>query len=250
MDRKEKYIYIFLAVLTPFALGAMVWAVTGISAERVDSGLITLTVLTVFCSCYLRIQLPRVSMHLTISDALIMLAILWYGGQVAIAIVVIETTIASLNLMRQKGVALKFKTVVFNVVIAVLAVFVAAKAVTLIFGSTDLILQRNELTSLVWLLGVMALSLFLVNSVFAAIYSAIKSKRAFWRVWTGNCFDAVVMYLSGAVMTGFLVKAFDQNNLQLLAAVVGFFGVVYVTFRHFIEDVKKTVEKAKQAESE
>ena len=28
------------------------------------------------------------------------------------------------------------------------------------------------------------------------------------------------------------------------------FGVVYLTFRHFVEDVKKTVEKAKQAERE
>ena len=249
MDRKEKYIYIFLAALAPFALGAMVWAFSGIPIAHVDYGVITLTVLTVFCSLYLRIQLPRVSMHLTISDALIMLAILLYGGEVAVAIAVIETALASLNLMRT-GVAIKAKTVVINVLIASIAVFVAAQAVKIIFPTPDLVLQRGDTTSFVWMLGVMALSLFIVNSVFVAIYSSIKTERTFWRVWTGNCFDAVVMYLAGAVMTGFIVKALEQVNLYLFAAVVGFFGVAYLTFRHFVEDIKKTVEKAKQAERE
>src|SRR4051812_40258125 len=105
MDRKEKYINIMLAALAPFALAVVYWAALGISAGRIDYGVITLTVLTVFCSCYLRIQLPRVSMHLTISDALIMLAILKFGGEVAVGIVIIETALASLNLLRQ-GVAI------------------------------------------------------------------------------------------------------------------------------------------------
>ena len=239
-----------LAALAPFALGAVVWAVSGISAARIDSGIITLTVLTVFCSCYLRIQLPRVSMHLTISDALIMLAILLYGGEVAVAIAVIETTLASLNFMRQ-GVVIKVRSIVVNIMIAAIAVFVAAKAVALIFVSPDIILQRGDSASILWLLGVMALALFTVNSGLVAAYSAIKSERNFWRVWIGNCFDAIVMYMSGAVMTGVIVTALEQGvNLYLFAAVVGAFGIVYLTFRHFVEDVKKTVEKAKQAERE
>ena len=238
-----------LAALAPFALGAIVWAFSGISVARIDSGMITLTILTVFCSCYLRIQLPRVSMHLTISDALIMLAILRYGGEVAVAIAVIETTLASLNLMRQ-GVVIKKKSIVVNIMIAAIAVFVAAKAVALIFGSPGLILQRGDVTSVSWLLGVMALSLFTINSVLVAVYSAIKSERKFWRVWVGNCFDAIAMYLSGAIMTGLIVKALDQVNLFLFAAIVGAFGIVYRTYRHFVDDVKKTIEKAKQAERE
>ncbi len=238
-----------LAVLSPFALGAMVWAFLGIPAAHIDSGVITLTVLTVFCSCYLRIQLPRVSMHLTISDALIMLAIFKYGGEIAIAIVVIETALASINLTRQ-GVAIKVKTIIINVLIAPIAVFVAAKAVALIFISPEVILQRGDFTPIILLLVVMAFSLFMVNSVLVAVYSAIKSGRDFWRVWTGSCFDTIMMYLSGAVMTGVIIKSIEQTNLFLIAGVVGAFGIVYLTFRHFVEDVKKTVEKAKQAERE
>ncbi|MBK8302032.1 MAG: bifunctional diguanylate cyclase/phosphodiesterase [Pyrinomonadaceae bacterium] len=250
MDPKDKKINIFLAILAPFSLAALAWALMGIPAGRIDTGVITLTVLTVFCSCYLRIQLPRVNTHLTISDALIMLAMLIYGGEVAVLLAIVETTAASLNLMRQ-GVPIKVKTIFFNVMTNAIAVFAAAKMVLFIFGSTDLVLQRGDFTSFVWLLSVMAAVLFAVNSGLVAVFSAIKqNKKTLWTVWTDNCFDAVLMYVVGAVMAGIIVKALEQINLYLFAAVVLFFGVIYLTFRRFVEDLKKTVEKAKQAERE
>ena len=250
MDPKDKKINIFLAILAPFSLAALAWALMGIPAGRIDTGVITLTVLTVFCSCYLRIQLPRVNTHLTISDALIMLAMLIYGGEVAVLLAIVETAAASINLMRQ-GVPIKVKTIFFNVMTNAIAVFAAAKTVWFVFGSTDLVLQRGDFTSFVWMLTVMAAALFAVNSGLVAVFSAIKQeKKTLWKVWTDNCFDAVLMYVVGAVMAGIIVKALEQINLYLFAAVVLFFGVIYLTFRRFVEDLKKTVEKAKQAERE
>lgn len=250
MDPKDKKINIFLAVLAPFSLAALGWALMGIPAGRIDTGVITLTVLTVFCSCYLRIQLPRVNTHLTISDALIMLAMLIYGGEVAVLLAIVETTAASLNIMRQ-GVPIKVKTIFFNVMTNAIAVFAAAKAVWFIFGSTDMVLQRGDFTSFIWLLSVMAAALFAVNSGLVAVFSAIKqNKKSLWTVWADNCFDAVLMYVVGAVMAGIIVKALEQINLYLFTAVVLFFGIIYLTFRRFVEDLKKTVEKAKQAERE
>ena len=118
----------------------------------------------------------------------------------------------------------------------------------MIFGPTDLILQRNDFTSFVWLLAVMTLTLFTVNSVLVSIFSSLKNDRSFWAVWSENCVDALIMYITGGVVAGIIVKALEQINLLLFAAVVGFFGIIFLTFRRFVEDVKKTVEKAKEAE--
>ena len=249
MEFKEKSVNIFIAVLAPIAIAVIVWAVMGIPASRIDSGVIIVTALTVFCSWYLRIQLPHVNIHLTISDALVMLAMLWYGGEIAVILAVLEMVAGALNL-RRKGGAISIKTIFINVMIAPVAVFVASEAISFIFGSTEIVLQRHDPTNLVQLLVVMSISLFLVNSILIALFATIKHNKSFWWVWTDNCFEAVVMYLSGAVMAGILVTSFQKTNLYLLAAVIGFFGVVYLTFRHFVEDIKKTVEKAKQAERE
>ena len=251
MERREKYANIYIAVLAPLAIGAIVWAIRGIPLSRLDAGLATLTVLTIFCSCYLRIQLPRVKIHLTISDALIIVSMLLYGGEISVILAVVETAIASLNLLRQ-GVTIKARTILTNVMIAAIAVFATSKVVTMVFGSTDLVLQRNDTTAFIWLLATMGLSLFLFNSVLVAIFSALKNGCSLWAVWSRNCLEAAIMYLSGAMMGGLLVKAlsFETINIYLIATIIGFFGIAFLTFRHFVEDVKKTVETAKKAERE
>ncbi len=249
MESKEKSVNVFIAILAPFAIASIVWAIMGIPASRIDSGVVTVAVLTVFCSFYLRIQLPRVNIHLTISDTLVMLAMLLYGGEIAVILAVLEMAAGSLNL-RRKGVAISVKTIFVNMMIAPTAVFAAAKVISLIFGPIEVVLHRDDFANFVQLLVVMSISLFLVNSILIALFATVKHGRSFWKVWTDNCFEAVVMYLTGAVMAGIIVKSFQKSDVYLLAAVIGFFGVVYLTFRHFVDDVKKTVEKAKQAERE
>ncbi|MBK8464813.1 MAG: EAL domain-containing protein [Chloracidobacterium sp.] len=249
MMSKENKINLFLLLCSLCAIAAVGWAITGLSAERVDAGVITLAILTVFCSCYLRIQLPRVNLYLTISDGLIILIMLLYGGEIALIIAMIETGLASINLLR-KGLAIKPRTIVGNVLIAAISVFAASKVVALIFGPTAIILQRGDFTSFVWLVALMSLSLFVVNSLLVAVLSALKNDRSFWEVWTDNCIDALIMYLTGGIVAGIIYKALEQVNIFLFAAVVVFFGIIYLTFRRFVEDVRRTVEKAKESERE
>ena len=93
-------------------------------------------------------------------------------------------------------------------------------------------------------LGVsVALTLFLVNSVLVAIFSSFKKEQSFWKVWSENFFSAVTMYLTGAVVAVLTYKALDQINIFLVAAVVGFFGVVFFWFGGFFVDIKKKKQK-------
>ncbi len=249
MISKETSVNIFIALLAPCAVYALVWAATGIPSERLDAGVLTVAFLTVFCSCYLRIQLPRVKIYVTISDALVILAMLLYGGEVAVILAFVEMAAGSINL-RRRGTTVKLKTILINVLIAPIAVFSAWKFVGWAFGSTELILSRDDLASFIWLLAAMATIMFLVNSLLIAVVSSFKSERSIWKVWTENCMDALVMYLTGGVLGGIIFKSLEQVNLYLFAAVIFIFGVIYLTFRRFVEDVKKTVEKAKESERE
>ncbi len=247
MDRKDKFLNLYTLALVPLALVAVGWALSTNPFERIDAGVIGLAALTIFCSCFLRIQLPRIDIHLTISDALIIIAMVIYGGDIALLLAALETAIASVNLRRQ-GLAIRTRTIAINTMVAAIAVFTASQAVAYIFGPTNIILERRDLTSFIWLLGVMSVCLFAVNSIAASVFSAIKNSRSLWKVWKENCFDAVFMYVSGAIMAGLILKALDQVNILLFVGVVGFFGIMYLTFRHFVNDVRKTSELAKESE--
>lgn len=251
MLTKDKLANLFVALTTPLALAAVIWALRGVSMEKLDGGVLTLAVLTVFCSCYLRIQLPRVNIHLTISDGLIILAMLLYGGEVALLIAVVETTLASLNILRQ-GVNMSMRSMLLNTYFAALAVFATTYAVAFVFGSIDLVRERDDLSSHMFLVGFMAVSMFLVNSLLVAVYSSLVKKASFVKVWADNCGSAVVIYLTGAVVAGALFRALSLKNVDIyvIAGVIGFFGIIYLTFRRFVNDVKKMMEKAKLAERE
>ncbi|MFM9903367.1 MAG: putative bifunctional diguanylate cyclase/phosphodiesterase [Pyrinomonadaceae bacterium] len=246
---KEKSINLFVLILSAFAIAAVIWAVMGLTTERIDAGLLTLALLTIFCSFYLRVQLPRVNIHLTISDGLIILSMLLYGGEVALLLAVVETAAASLNIRRQ-GLPIKPRSIVVNAGFAAVTIFVMAKVVSIMFGPTDRILQRGTLEGMVWLLVVMAMSMFTVNSILVAFYSSLKKERSFWRIWTENCLNAVLMYLTGATVAGLTIKALEQVNIYLFAAVIVFVGVIYLTFQRFVDDIKKSIETARQAERE
>lgn len=246
MNRSERITNIFLIILLPLAVGSVLWALYGFPIEKLGFGMLALSIVTIFFSSYLRIQLPRTKIHLTISDALVFFSFLVYGPQVAILLAALETAVTSLHLRRQ-GLSIKSKTILVNVSNSAFSAFITAIVVQIIFGPVDNVMLAGN-TGFIWLLATMAISQFFVNTTGVAIIVAVKTQTSIWQVWNEYCLNAFVMYLSGALMAGLSVKALDQINVFLFAAVLGFFALVYLTFRRYNDDVKATGALAENAE--
>src|SRR5262245_21141957 len=219
MDQKEQTIKLYLWLLTPLGVGAICWALFTIQPEHINRGVLGLSFVTIFLSSYLRVQLPRTKIHLTISDALVFLSLLMYGGQIALLTAVLETAFASLNLKRQ-GVPMKWRTVAINTLITSISVFITWVVVTLAFGIPSSSLLTENTSAFVWLLLVMALAQFCVNSVTVSAFVAIRSDSTLWKVWNEYLLNALAMYLSGAVVAGICAKAVLQINMLLFAAMI------------------------------
>src|SRR5688572_32956724 len=124
----------YIALLLPIAVGALAWAVLSFPTEKLGWGLAGLAIITVFFSSFLRIQLPRTKIHVTTSDAAIIVSFLWYGGGTATFLAFLETAFTSLNYRREGG-TIRNKTILINIVIAVAAVFVTTLIVHSLFGT-------------------------------------------------------------------------------------------------------------------
>jgi diguanylate cyclase (GGDEF)-like protein len=247
MERKDKLVNLCALLLLPPGLGAMIWAAYRFPLERVDIGLGALSIIMVFFSSYLRIQLPRTKIHLTISDALIIVTLLLYGGEISVLLAALESGSTSINLRRQ-GVFIKPKTIALNVLISAFSVFVTWQVATYAFGRLENVSESKDLTLFVILLMTMALSQFVLNSVLVSVFASIKTGTTWLKAWYEYCFNTLVMYLTGALMAGLITKSLQQINIYLLAVVVGFFAVVYLTYRRYVNDVKQTAAKAEQLE--
>jgi diguanylate cyclase (GGDEF)-like protein len=249
VENKEKYIKLYLLVIVPLGVCAALWAAINLPIEKINSGLIALSVVTIFFSSYLKIQLPRTKIHLTVSDALIILSLLIYGGEIAVLLAALESLFTSLNFRRQ-GTYIKNRTILLNVAVVAVSTFVTAQVMQLVFSSPASALEPGKSAEFVILLTTMAFSQFIVNSICAATFIALKSDKTIWQVWNEYCLNALVMYLVGALLAGLSVKALAGVNMFLFAVGVGFSALVYMTYRRYVDDVKTTAAKAEQAERE
>ncbi len=238
---------IYIGVLLPVAAGALGWSLVNFPSDRLDWRLVGLAIITVFFSSFLRIQLPRTKIHVTTSDAAIILSFLWYGGEVAVILSFLETAYASLS-YRFHGGTIRNKTILVNIVVAVSALFATTMIVRGVFGPAPELLGSGNVTEFVLMLAAMGILLFVFNSAFVSLFFAAKNGKPVLEVWTEYCLNALAMYLSGAVLAGFTTKAIHDINIFLFAAVCVFFGTVYMTYRRYINDIRKTAAKAEEAE--
>ncbi len=249
VENKEKYIRFYLSVMIPLGVISVLWAVGTFPLEQLSVNLAALSIVTVFFSSYLRIQLPRTKIHLTVSDALIILSFLIYGGEVAVLLATFETIFTTLN-FRRKGVNIKNRTIILNISVAAFSSFVTAMVVKTLFSSPTEIVTSGTNTDFIGLLTAMAISQFVVNSICAAIFVALKSEKTIWQVWNEYCLNALVMYIAGALIAGLSVKALNTINMFLFAAVIGFSALIYITYKRYVDDVKETAAKAEHSERE
>lgn len=247
VERKDKSANLYFRVLLPFGIAAVLWALWGFPYSQISLPLVILSVATVFFSSRFRLQIPKTKLHVTISDALVFLSFLLYGGEVAVVLAALETTFTALNFKRQ-GLTIKYRTVAINVTIAAVSVWVTVLAVKAAFGSPESFIQELELSEFVKVLAVMAISQFLVNSVLVSLLAAIRTENTLWKVWNQYCLNALVLYVFGAIVAGISAIAISQFNFFVFMAVTGIFGLIYLTYRRYLDDVKSNVAQAENSE--
>jgi hypothetical protein len=132
VENKERKNNLYTSILLPVGFAVLLWSIYSFPVGKISAGLIALSVVTIFFSSYLGIQLPRTKIHLTISDALILLSLLIYGGETAVLLAACESCYTSLR-FRSQGINIKTKTIFINTAIATVATFLTALVVTLDF---------------------------------------------------------------------------------------------------------------------
>jgi diguanylate cyclase (GGDEF)-like protein len=247
VTKKAKIIEFLAWAVFLFGALALGLSVDRFPVERIDLGMAVFALFTVFFSSYLQIQLPRTKLYFTISDTLIFIALLNYGGEVAVLLAAFESIFTSLNFKR-KGIKIKTKTVFLNGAIASSTTFATVRLLRFLFGSVHEAAAASTMTGLMKILCVMALSQFLLNSVVVSVFASPKNDRPIWKIWNENCFNALVIFIAGAFAAGFFTKAFQRIEPFLITVTVGFSALIYLTYRRYMNDIKETAAKAELAE--
>lgn len=214
-----------------------------------NTHLVAIVFTTIFLSPYLQIQLPRTKVHLTISEALIFIALMMYGVEVGVCLAILEVVLTCLS-FRRKNINIKPETIALNIASMVIATFVNGLVTIAVFGSLTEAVNNSSFITIVLMLSLMTIVQFTINSAFVAFFMSNKTGKSIWQVWNDTCLNTLVIYIFNAVVAGVFVKAFMRIDAFMVLVSAIIFAVVFLTYRRYVNDIKDTAAKAEQAERE
>ncbi len=202
---------------------------------------------TILIAPRMSIILPRSKFILSFSDSIIFLTFIMFGGETAILIGAIEAFTNCL-IMQHKGVKFSRLAIPFNIGATSISTAITYLVLTYLplFINID-ILSRNT-SSLITILGILALTQFLAVSSFASIFYSLKTNGNPFKVWKEECFSSSITHFAGAGLAGVIFKLLNFADVFSIAISLMIFAVVYFTYRHIIAEMTRSIDQAEQSE--
>jgi diguanylate cyclase (GGDEF)-like protein len=243
---KQKYVLPFALLVIACGMAACMFSAANLPAARFDSGLPLLALLTILLGSRLMMQLPRANVHISVSDTLIFIVLLVYGGEAAVLIAAMEALYTSFR-FRAQGITIRLDGVLFNMALMACSTFLSAAALRSVLGS-DAVSWQVDSGILFTGVCVMALVQYAANSFLAAIYTAYETNRGIWSTWHEKYFPTSLTYFAGAATATGIVILKGQIGFYALIASATIITIIYFTIRKYVNDLKASFSQVEQAE--
>lgn len=222
----------------------VLWAFANISVAQLDIYLLGLVIFTIAVGSRITVKIPRFKAHISVSDIFIFLALLLYGGEIAVILAALEATASAWRFCNRKI------TVFFNA--AAMAVSTSAVVIVLkLFGLYSLNhVDRNDLAgqNIVIALSLIALTQFLVNTSLAAAHDTIKDRVPIWETWKTKYVWTFFTYFAGAMSAGLLVQLVSVLGLGIILATSPVIFFVFLSYKMYLKNIEISIQQAEQAE--
>lgn len=208
-----------------------------------------LSTITILFASRLSVQIPKSKVYFLMGDSLIFLTLMLYGGEAAVILAGAEAFCTSLRLKRQ-GVFHKFSTILQNTGIMACSTAATYAAVLIYnFAGGFKHVPANWADFLAFL-GLIGIVQFAANNFITALGGAIKTGSGFRETFVEKCMGSFAIYIASAVFAG-LIYELIQNSSEFVLIIAGIIiGLLYLTYSHYINEIKLRQEQTEQAQNE
>src|SRR5258705_4586451 len=234
--------------------GPFLWAITGLgglallyssfdlNVNKLDAQFAILLGLTLLVSSRIIVPIPQFSSQISVSDTLVFLMLLLYGGEAAIIVASTEAALSSLKFSR------KPRTILFNWGCAALSVFVTSSLLELFFGDVISLSTRPVSAGFGAAICTMALAHYVCNSGIVAICAALKTGQPIWQTWRNHYLWTSITYFAGASAAAVIASLVHIIGFYALVITLPIISIVFVTYRTYLKNIETSAAQAEQAE--
>ena len=209
--------------------------------QRIDVRFLLIAALTLVVSARVAVKIPRFNVSVTISDTFIFLALLVYGGELAILLAAAEGLITGARAGR------KVRTILFSAAVMVCSTFVTIFTLSFVAGPPMQLIQQ-PFAGLAAGICVMASAQYFCNTGLVALGMSLRHAQPFWQIWTRNCIWASVTYFAGGIVAGFIASRIETAGLYVVVVAIPMVFILYFTYQKYLEDIRSNAAIAEQAE--
>lgn len=232
------YIWAVVAV----GVAACLHSAYHLPVARLDLHFALLALITISITSRISIQIPRLTAHITVSDTLVFLIMLLYGGDAAVLVAAAE------GLSSTSRISKKPRTLLFNTSQIACATFLTVHALRLCFGRIIELPRHGLSASFIAALVVMVLVQYIVNSGLAAVYEALKGNHPIVPTWSKHYLWTSITYVAGASAAGISVILINSIGFYTAIITTPIIGIIYFTYQTYLKNVKTAEEQAEQAQ--
>ncbi len=223
---------------------AIGWALANVPPARVDLYFFVLFCFTIGIGSRITIKIPRFKSHIAVSDTFVFIALLLFGGELAIILAAIEAAFSSWRFCSKKI------TVFFNAAVMALSTAAAVLALNLfgLYNESQLRGSDGRIQDFVIVLSVIALTQFVVNTTLASMHDSLKNGIPILDIWKKNYLWSFVTYFVGSVSAGILVLLSDSIGFGVIIAIFPVILLVFMSYRMYLTNIEMSMRQTEQAE--
>lgn len=233
-------LYSWVVIIAGLAL--VVSAVVRTDFASLGVSYIVFSLVTLLFASRIVVPIPRVKGHISVSDTLIFLSILLFGGEAGILLSTADAIPASRRHTK------KLSTLLFNVAVFAVSTSVNVWLLRLIFGTIPALAHKEFTGEYVAAICLMGSFQYIANSSLVAIAVALRAGKPVWRMWKENFLWTSVTYFAGASAAGIIAKVVLLVGVYAFLAAIPIVAVVYFTYTTYLKNVESAAEKADLAQ--
>ncbi len=205
---------------------------------RIDWVFVLLLVVTVGISARISIRIPRVNTSITVSDTLVFLSLLLYGGDAGVLLAACEGGSSGLRISRTP------RTIMFNAAAMACSTFVVAWVLEVYLGPDANTASYSQLAVATCLMGLVQYG---INSGLIAIGMACKIDRPMWQTWKRYYLWSSISYFAGACAASLIVISIHSISAYLVLAIIPIVAIIYLTYETYRSSLEASTAQAEQA---
>jgi signal transduction histidine kinase len=238
---KQQFTRPFMLSIVAIGYAVMLLSAYRLPLSRLDLKFLLLGLMVVICS-RVAVPIPRVSGRITVSDTLIFLTMLLYGGEAAILLAAVEGVCSSLWISK------KTITIIFNSAVLACSTFMTVWALRLCFGNIVHITENGYTANFLVALCLMALVQYITNTGLIAIEKSCKLNKSIWQTWRTYYLWTSVTFFAGASLAGITAHLIYAFGFYAVLATVPIIAIIFLTYQTYLKNIEAAAEHAEQAE--